>query len=181
MSSVAALTASSKSPWTLDRAELMLSSFKSLLRRFSLRSAGSRRSAPSAGRSGAAASKGPDARTLLVTARLTLACATHDEIAVLIADGGIDMSSAPDLGTALALAITPAGTLIADLSGIRFMGSWGLHTLAKAHRDAQAQRCRLLIVPSPAVARVFQVTETESAFYLQPAMTDALRLAHAEH
>lgn len=112
--------------------------------------------------------------------RLTLVSTTHDGIPILIARGEIDLSTAPKLHTALTHALTPAAPLIADLSRISFMDSSGLHTLAKARREADAQDARLLIVTSPAVTRVFELAQVQGAFNLHPALPDALRLAYAE-
>ena len=112
--------------------------------------------------------------------RLTLVSTTEDGVAILIAKGEIDMSTAPKLGAALTRALTPAAPLIVNLSRISFMDSSGLHALAKARREADARDARLLIVTSPAVTRVFELADAQGAFNLHPALSDALRLAYAE-
>ena len=83
-----------------------------------------------------------------------------DGVPVLAAPEEIDITNAPELGSALleAAADRP-GTLVADMTRTRFCDSSGLHALLAAHKRAQAEGGELrLVIPSAAVLRVFAIT-----------------------
>ena len=84
-------------------------------------------------------------------------------VPVVMAPEEIDITNAPDLRSALLQAAANGpGTLVADLTRTRFCDSSGLHTLLAAHKRAQAEGGELLLViPSPAVLRVFAITTVD--------------------
>lgn len=110
---------------------------------------------------------------------LAIVSTEFDATPIVIASGEVDMATAAGLATALSDAVPAAGTLIANLTGIEFMDSSGLHALAKVQREADAKRSRLLIVPSPEVAYMIEIAGASGSFELIPAMSDALVLSHA--
>ena len=73
--------------------------------------------------------------------------------------GEIDFTSTGPLQATLSGMILPGGgTVLVDLTEVTFIDSSGLGALVQAHRTAEAQQTRLLLVTSPAVRRVLQVT-----------------------
>ena len=84
-------------------------------------------------------------------------------VPVAAAPEEIDITNAQELRATLLEAATYGhGTLVADLTRTRFCDSSGLHTLLAAHKRAQAEGGELLLViPSPAVLRVFAITSVD--------------------
>ena len=87
-------------------------------------------------------------------------------IAVLVVSGEVDLAGSPRFAQALDEALAPGAPLVVDLSGVEFLDSAGLRALALAERTAAELGGRLLIVPSPAASRVFEVTGLKDAFEL---------------
>lgn len=81
-------------------------------------------------------------------------------VPVVTAPEEIDITNAPMLrGALLEAAAYGHGTLVADLSRTLFCDSAGLHTLLAAHKRAQAEGGKLLLVlRGAAVLRVFVLT-----------------------
>jgi len=79
---------------------------------------------------------------------------------VVAAPEEIDINNAAGLRTALLEAAGQGdGTLVVDMSGTQFCDSAGLHVLVRAHKRARARGGELLLVlPDPAVLRVFALT-----------------------
>jgi anti-sigma B factor antagonist len=79
---------------------------------------------------------------------------------VVAAPEEIDITNAETLRSALLTAAANGhGALVVDMTGTRFCDSSGLHTLIAAHKRAEAEgREVLLVIPSPAVLRVFALT-----------------------
>jgi anti-sigma B factor antagonist len=84
-------------------------------------------------------------------------------VPVAAAPEEIDITNAQELRAVLLEAAAHShGTLVADLTRTRFCDSSGLHTLLAAHKRAQAEGGELLLViPSPAVLRVFAITTVD--------------------
>jgi anti-sigma B factor antagonist len=82
---------------------------------------------------------------------------------VLVAvEGELDMITCPLVADELELALRPPvpRLLLADLSGVTFMGSEGLRTLVEAQRRAQDVSARLRVVASTrAVLRPLRLTQ----------------------
>ena len=81
-------------------------------------------------------------------------------VPVVAAPEEIDITNAEALRSALLKAAANGnGTLVVDMSQTQFCDSSGLHALVAAHRRAEAEgREMLLVIPSPAVLRVFVLT-----------------------
>jgi anti-sigma B factor antagonist len=79
---------------------------------------------------------------------------------VVAAPEEIDITNAETLRSALLTAAANGhGALVVDMTRTRFCDSSGLHTLIAAHKRAEAEgREVLLVIPSPAVLRVFALT-----------------------
>jgi len=84
-------------------------------------------------------------------------------VPVVAAPEEIDITNAQELRAVLLEAAARGhGTLVADLTRTRFCDSSGLHALLAAHKRAQAEGGELLLViPSPAVLRVFAITSVD--------------------
>ena len=81
-------------------------------------------------------------------------------VPIVAAPEEIDATNAAGLRTALAGAAAHGnGTVVVDMSQTHFCDSAGLHVLACAHKQAQAEGGELLLVfTAAAVLRVFAVT-----------------------
>ena len=82
------------------------------------------------------------------------------DVPVVAAPDEIDITNAEALRSALLKAAANGNrTLVVDMTRTQFCDSSGLHTLIAAHKRAEAEgREVLLVIPSPAVLRVFALT-----------------------
>ena len=99
-------------------------------------------------------------------------------VPVVAAPEEIDICNAAELHAALldaAAAADEAGTLVADMTRTRFCDAAGVHTLAAAHKRAQAEGGELLlVVSSAAVLRVFAITGIDRVIPNFMSLDDAL-------
>jgi len=97
-------------------------------------------------------------------------------VPVVAAPEEIDITNAQELRAVLLEAAARGhGTLVADLTRTRFCDSSGLHTLLAAHKRAQAEGGELLLViPSPAVLRVFAITSVNRMIPTFTSLEEAL-------
>ncbi len=72
-------------------------------------------------------------------------------------DGELDLATAEDLGVVLGKARSD-GPLILDFSGVSFMDSSGLRALLEAVRSRDGDGTLVILNPTPAVRRVFDIT-----------------------
>lgn len=85
-------------------------------------------------------------------------------VPVVAAPEEIDITNAEALRSALlkASAADRHGPFVVDMTRTQFCDSAGLHTVIAAHRRAEAEgRQLLLVIPSPAVLRVFTLTRMD--------------------
>jgi anti-anti-sigma factor len=85
-------------------------------------------------------------------------------VPVVAAPDEIDITNAEALRSALLTAAANGNrTLVVDMTRTRFCDSSGLHTLIAAHKRAEAEgRELLLVIPGPAVLRVFALTAMDT-------------------
>jgi anti-sigma B factor antagonist len=102
----------------------------------------------------------------------------RDGIEVLLVSGEVDLFTAEQLGQALESAVQPAAPLIVDLSRVGFLDSAGVRALMVAEGKAAACGSRLLLVPSEAVSRVFEIAGLNPALRLYPTAAEAVAAAH---
>ncbi len=77
--------------------------------------------------------------------------------------GEIDFTSAgPVQATLTALVLPGGGTVLADLGRVTFIDSSGLGVLVQAHRTAQEQDTRLVMVVSPPVRKLLALTALDT-------------------
>jgi len=104
-----------------------------------------------------------------------------DGVPVVATPEEIDITNAPELRSALLEAAAHGhGTFVADLSRTHFCDSSGLHTLLAAHKRATAAGGDLLLViPGPAVLRVFTITGVDQIIPNFTSLEEALAQASA--
>jgi anti-sigma B factor antagonist len=102
-------------------------------------------------------------------------------VPVVTAPEEIDITNAAALrSTLLRAAANGYGPLVVDMSQTRFCDSSGLHTLLAAHKRAGAEgRELLLVIPSPAVLRVFVLTGVDKMIPNFASLAGALARAAA--
>ena len=100
-------------------------------------------------------------------------------VPVVTAPEEIDITSAHALRSALLTAAASGdGTFVVDMTRTRFCDSAGLHTLVAAHRRAENEGRRvLLVVPGAAVLRVLAITGMDRVLPSFASLTEALALA----
>jgi anti-sigma B factor antagonist len=95
-------------------------------------------------------------------------------VPVLAAPEEIDITNAAALRAAL-LTANGTGTLVVDMTRTQFCDSSGLHALLAAHKRAEAEgRKILLVIPSPAVLRVFTLTAMDRVIPNLTSLAEAL-------
>lgn len=95
----------------------------------------------------------PDRPALLVDARTAA-----DGAVIVVAEGEIDMETAPELARALQSAVDRSPRVVADLAAVSFMDSTGISVLLTTAELARRAHVELLIEPSAVVRRVLQLT-----------------------
>jgi anti-sigma B factor antagonist len=102
-------------------------------------------------------------------------------VPVVAAPEEIDITNAEALRAALSTAAADGhGTLVVDMTRTRFCDSSGLHVLIAAHRRAGAEgRAVLLVIPGPAVLRVFALTGMDRVIPNFTSLAEALAQAPA--
>jgi stage II sporulation protein AA (anti-sigma F factor antagonist) len=104
--------------------------------------------------------------------------ADHPLGAVLTLAGELDLVTAPLLQKQLDRAMRGKGTLVIDLSGLRFIDSSGLNVLVRAERQLRASARQLVLVRGPwSVRRVFELTSLDGYFAWCDSPGAALRTA----
>ena len=84
---------------------------------------------------------------------------------VLTLRGELDLATVPLLQEHLDRAVRGRGTVVIDLSGLRFIDSSGLRVLVRAERQLRASGGRLVLVRGPrAGRRVFELTGLDRYF-----------------
>ncbi|MFF1875082.1 STAS domain-containing protein [Kitasatospora herbaricolor] len=98
--------------------------------------------------------------------------------------GELDYDSAPRLRTVLqrTLALRPVSPrLVLDLAGLTFCDSTGLNVLLQARTDAERQGTVVhLARPTPAVARVLEITGADQLFPVDPDLPAVVPDTHAD-
>jgi anti-sigma B factor antagonist len=94
---------------------------------------------------------------------MRLSCGTrvspNGDVAVLSAQGEVDVATAPVLRRALDGLDPAAQTVVVDLAGVTFLDSTGLGVLIGARRRFLPSGVRMLVINAiPTVWRVFKIT-----------------------
>ncbi len=103
---------------------------------------------------------------------LNVSSRSHEDHAIVIATGEIDLYTAPRLHSELAAVIAncaPGYRVIVDMSGVEFCDSTGMNVLLTCLRQAREHGGELeLAAPRPAVRKILQVTGLDSVFTIDP-------------
>ena len=106
---------------------------------------------------------------------LAITSHTLDSAVVLTISGEIDLSNSGSVYTALSKALARGLPVILDMSGVEFLDSCGLAAVVQAWREAAViEPPTLLTIPSPPVARVFDLACTAGILPLFHNQADAL-------
>ncbi len=83
--------------------------------------------------------------------------------------GELDIATAPELGSRLALLRADFGRIVLDLRRVRFMGCAGLRVVLEADAAARSGHGILQLVKGPAgVRRLFALAELTGLQYVEP-------------
>ncbi|WP_404200071.1 STAS domain-containing protein [Streptomyces tauricus] len=108
--------------------------------------------------------------------RLSIEHKVQDGIRVLTVKGEIDADVCPRLSAALHLEDSPQPPrIVVDLSGVTFMDSSGINTLATAYHQVNTAAGWLRIAaPTPSVTRVLHLVGLDTLIDCHPTLQQAL-------
>lgn len=93
---------------------------------------------------------------------------------VVVAEGDIDLATAPILREALACALEKTASVIVDLGDVGFVDSSGLNAFVWGHQQAQKSGGSLrLRHPSPMLCRLLGITALDSLLLIDDGVPDA--------
>lgn len=101
----------------------------------------------------------------------------HDDTAVIVLDGEIDIATENDFRDAVTSALEqrPGGCVVLDCAGLAFIDSSGLRVLVQSYKAAQEHRCQLRIAAPPErVAKILRVTAIDTRIPVHPTVEAAL-------
>ena len=106
----------------------------------------------------------------------------HDDAALLVLAGEIDMAASTDVSAAIEHALTRSQPLVVDLCAVSFMDSTGLSLVLRARSLAEMRGLAFAVscAPSGAAARLFGLVGLTDALALhgsRAAALDAVRTA----
>ncbi|MFL6090278.1 MAG: STAS domain-containing protein [Aeromicrobium sp.] len=82
---------------------------------------------------------------------------------VVLAEGDVDLATAPMLREALGRVLQNPGSVVVDVGGVGFIDSSGLNALVWGHQQAQKSGGSLsLRRPSPMLCRLLEITALDS-------------------
>ncbi|WP_166659375.1 STAS domain-containing protein [Labedaea rhizosphaerae] len=94
---------------------------------------------------------------------LTVQRESRDDALVLRFEGQVDILSAPKMRTELDAAITEADeTLVADLTGLTFLGSVGIAELMRVQQQSDAGNIHFVVVAPQFIRRLLDLTGVSS-------------------
>jgi anti-anti-sigma factor len=102
------------------------------------------------------------------------------EVAIVVVAGDVDLHSAPQLRDRLASVLDAHVRVVLDLSGATFLDSMALGVILGARKRLVEDGGRLdLVVPTPEIRRIFEITLLDRILDLHETRVDALRGADA--
>jgi anti-sigma B factor antagonist len=112
----------------------------------------------------------------IVPSRLALRHWSAGSTAVLSVTGEVDVASARELSRALVTALASSSTgLVADLTGVTFLGAAGLAALLCAEQRAGARQAQFdLVCPQAELRRVITLAGLESTFRVHHTVAEAV-------
>ena len=115
-------------------------------------------------------------------ARIRVDVERSNGTSLVVVDGDVDLHSAPELRDRLStLADNGARQVVVDLSGSTFLDSMALGVLLASKKRLDADGKRLdIVVSTPDVRRIFEITMLDRIFDLYATRADALRDGHED-
>jgi len=112
---------------------------------------------------------------VLESGRFSVLSEARPKCYLVTVSGEVDAHSAGDLRTAVEAGMGPEVRVVADLSAVTFLDSTGLGVFVTALKRVQEQGGSLdLVVNSPRVLRVFELTGLDSMLTIHPDLATAL-------
>jgi anti-anti-sigma factor len=117
------------------------------------------------------------ARTLEATESFRVHVDRQPYVCIVTVAGDVDLYSAPHLRARLAaLADSYVGHVVLDLSDATFLDSMALGVILMAQKHMTAVGGRLdLVVPTPEIRRIFEITMLDQVFDLHETRAEAIR------
>jgi anti-sigma B factor antagonist len=100
----------------------------------------------------------------------------NERTAVISFQGAIDTSNTPEIGEGLKSLISQGkSNIVIDLSGVSYIGSWGLGVTISVYKAARENKgtLKLTQVP-PEIMDVFNLTGLDKIFEIYDSVNDAL-------
>lgn len=88
--------------------------------------------------------------------------------AIVTARGELDAANASEFFSYTASHCAQVTELMLDLTGVEFLGTAGFSALQSLHQRCAADGIEWTLLPSPAVKRLLQICDPESALPVQP-------------
>jgi anti-anti-sigma factor len=96
---------------------------------------------------------------------LAITSHTMDSAVILTVSGEIDLSNSGILYMSLSKTLARGVPVVLDMTGVGFIDSRGLAALLQARREETGSRAQVLLtIPSPPVARLFDLAGTDGMF-----------------
>lgn len=100
---------------------------------------------------------------------------TENSATVVVVHGEVDVHTAPQLGSALEVAIAVGKAVVVDCTSVPFMDSTGLSVFVAARNQTEEAGTRLAIVlTEPAVRKVFSITGLDTVMSIHDTLDGAL-------
>lgn len=101
---------------------------------------------------------------------------TVEDVLVLDVAGVVDMSTSPELASALELVTAMSRGVVVDLTDVSFLDSSGLNALLQGRRalDALGIPLRVVTAAEGAVRRVFEITQLLEPLDVRSSLAEAL-------
>lgn len=110
-----------------------------------------------------------------VPAALTVTTTRQSGVSVVSLEGDLDMNTVDQAGSALRTAMAEGGSVVLDMTGLRFFSSAGLNLLLQLHEDIQDRQVDVRLAGDQrAVIRPLQLTGLTGLFPIHSSVTAAL-------
>ena len=97
-----------------------------------------------------------------------------DGVSVILVRGEVDLSTSPELRSAILKACKLTDTLGVDLSGVQYMDSSGVATLVEGLKSCSAEKkIFVLVQPSESVMKVLRLSRLDALFDIRDSLGDA--------
>ena len=106
---------------------------------------------------------------------LSISKEVRGEVAVIHAEGDLDVYTAPRLKEAIDAASSAGSRLVVDLTDVHFIDSTALGVLVAAHQRSKSDGHDFrLVVEDPFLLKIFRITGFDGVFSIFSQLNDAL-------